>query len=60
MSMPGESLLMYFHQQKQFLNQAKPDISAVVKKQLLLYQFLLGLPQEVSKQLRAKGTMTTL
>ena len=37
-----------------------PDISAAAKEQLVLHQFLSGLPQEVSKQLRATGVMTTL
>ena len=51
---------MYVHQLKQLLNQAMPDISAAAKEQLLLHQFLSGLPQEVSKQLRATGATTTL
>ena len=51
---------MYVHQFKQLLNQAMPDISAAAKEQLLLHQFLSGLPQEVSKQLRATGATTTL
>ena len=58
--LPGESLSMYVHQLKQLLNQAMPDIPAAAKEQLLLHQFLSGLPQEVSKQLRATGTATTL
>ena len=60
MLMPGESLSMYVHQLKQLLGQAMPDISADVKEQLLLHQFLTGLPQEVSKQLRATGATSTL
>ena len=58
--LPGEPLSMYVHQLKQLLNQAMPDIPAAAKEQLLLHQFLSGLPQEVSKQLRATGTATTL
>ena len=60
MLMPGESLSMYVHQLKQLLNQAMPDISADAREQLLLHQFLSGLPQEVSKQLRATGATTKL
>ena len=60
MLLPGESLSMYVHQLKQLLNQAMPDIPTAAKEQLLLHQFLSGLPQEVSKQLRATGTATTL
>ena len=51
---------MYVHQLKQLLGQAMPDISADVKEQLLLHQFLTGLPQEVSKQLRVTGATSTL
>ena len=60
MLLPGELLSMYVHQLKQLLNQAMPDIPAAAKEQLLLHQFLSGLPQEASKQLRATGTATTL
>ena len=60
MLMPGESLSMYVHQLKQLINQAMPDISAAAKEQLLFHQFLSGLPQEVSKQLRVTGATTTL
>ena len=60
MLMPGESLSMYIHQLKQLLGQAMPDISTDAKEQLLLHQFLTGLPQEVSKQLRATGATSTL
>ena len=35
-------------------------ISAEISEQLLLHQFLTGLPSEVSKQLRATGATTTL
>ena len=54
--LPGELFLMYIHQLKRLLNQAMPDIPAAAKEQLLLHQFLSGLPQEVVKQLRATGT----
>ena len=60
MLLPGELLSMYVHQLKQLLNQAMPDIPAAAKEQLLFYQFLSRLPQEVSKQFRATGTATTL
>lgn len=60
MLMPGESLSLYIHQLKQLLSQAMPDIPATAREQLLLHQFLSGLPQEVSNQLRATGATTTL
>ena len=37
-----------------------PHISDAVREQLLLHQFLLGLLQDISKQLRATGAKTTL
>ena len=57
---PGEALSLYVHKLKQLLSQAMPDISAPTAEQLLLHQFLTGLPLEVSKQLRATGATTTL
>ena len=60
MLLPGESLSLYVHQLKQLLSQAMPDISNAAREQFLLHQFLSQLPQDVSKQLRAMGAMTTL
>lgn len=57
---PGELLSLYVHELKQLLNQAMPDITAQTTEQLLLHQFLTGLPHEVSKQLRATGATDTL
>jgi len=37
-----------------------PDVTAQTMDQLLLHQFLSGLPYEVSKQLRATGATDTL
>ena len=55
---PGVPLSLYIHELKQLLAQAMPDIQAPAKDQLLLHQFLTGLPHEVSKQLRATGVTT--
>ena len=55
-----EPLSLYVYELKQLLNQAMPDISAQTTEQLLLHQFLTGLPHEVSKQLRATGATDTL
>ena len=55
-----EPLSPYVHELKQLLNQAMPEITAQTAEQLLLHQFLTGLPQEVSKQLRATGATDTL
>lgn len=58
--LPGESLSVYVHQLKQLLNQAMPDLASSAKEQLLLHQFLVGLPGDISKQLRATGVTNTL
>ena len=47
--------MLYVHQLKQLLTQTMPGIANAAKDQLLLHQFLTGLSQEVSKQLRAMG-----
>ena len=40
--------------------QAMPGIADAARDQLLVHQFLSGLPQEVSKQLRAMGATNSL
>ena len=35
-----------------------PDISGPAREQLLLYQFLAGLPLSISKQIRAVGDVS--
>ena len=42
---------LYVHELKQLLDQVMPETSAQTTEQLLLHQFLTGLPHEVSKQL---------
>ena len=53
--LPGETLNLYVHELKRLLQQAMPDLQADAKEQLLLHQFLTGLPPAVSKQLRSTG-----
>ena len=57
---PEEPLSFYVHELKQLLNQAMPEITANAAEQLLLHQFLTGLPHDVSKQLRATRATDTL
>ena len=57
---PEEPLSLYVHELKQLLTQAMLGISAETSEQLLLHQFLTGLPCKVSKQLCATGATTTL
>ena len=54
---PGEALSLFLHELKQLLDQAMPKLEARARarEQLLLHQFLAGLPNAVSRQLRATG-----
>ena len=52
---PGESLTLYLHDLKHLLEQAMPDLDDLNKKQLLLHQFLAGLPAQLATQLQATG-----
>ena len=53
--LPGEPLSVFAHELKRLMDQAMPDADAGTRKQLLTHQFLTGIPDEVSKQLRAAG-----
>ena len=52
---PGEALSLFLHELKQLLDQAMPKLEARAREQLLLHQLLAGLPNAVSRQLRATG-----
>ena len=58
---PGESLSVFAHELKRLLQQALPTADASTSKQLVLHQFINGLPSSLSTQLameRAKLLMT--
>ena len=57
---PGESVGMCCYELKRLLRQAMPELSDDASKQLLIHQFLTGLPAPVSRQLRAIGNTTNL
>ena len=57
---PGESVGMYLYELKRLLRQAMPELSEDASRQLLIHQFLNGLPAPVSRQLRAVGNTTNL
>ena len=57
---PGEALPVFLHDIKQLLEQAMPGLDAEAKEQLLLHQFVAGLPPAISKPLRAAGNTTDL
>ena len=48
-------MLVFYHDLKKLLNLAMPTLEAAGQKQLLLHQLIAGLPNSVSKQLRATG-----
>ena len=58
--LPRESLSVFVHQLKRLLHQAMPTVNAGTQMQLLLHQFVTGLPSRVSKQLRAVGEINNL
>ena len=57
---PGESVSMYLYELKRLLHQAMPELTADARKQLLIHQFLAGLPATLSRQLRASGNTQDL
>ena len=57
---PGESLSLFVYDLKRLLIQAMPDIDIDTRDQLLLHQFLTGLPLAVSKQLRVSDDAKSL
>ena len=58
--LPGEVISLYLHELKMLLDQAMPVLAAEAKQQLLVHQFLAGLPISVSQQLRATGDTKVL
>ena len=56
----GEALSLLVQDLKQKLQYAMPDISSAARNQLLLHQFLAGLPVQICKQLRAAGDVTSM
>ena len=51
---------MYVHDLKRLLDQAMAGLEANARSQLVLHQFMAGLPPHVSAQLRATGDMKEL
>lgn len=51
----GETLPLFLHDLKRLLDQAMPDLPNEAREQLLLHQFLAGLPSAVSKLLCSLG-----
>ena len=58
--LPSEPISVYVHELKKLLVQAMPDLDAGARDQLLLHQFLAGIPREVSKAIRAASDVKSL
>ena len=48
---PGEALSIFVHDLKKLLEQSMPGLNKAVREKLILYQFLAGLSDAMSKQL---------
>ena len=57
---PGEPIPVFVHDLKKLLEMAIPGINKEAKDSLLLHQFVAGLPELITKQLRASGEVKTL
>ena len=57
---PGEALSLYLHDLRQLIDRAMPKLDLALKEQLILHQFVAGLPATINRQLRATGDMTNL
>ena len=56
----GEALSVFVHDLKKLFEQAMPGLDKPAQDQLLLHQFLVGVPDAVSRQLRATGEIKSL
>ena len=58
--LPSEKLSLFLHDLKRLLDQAMPGLPNKAREQLLLHQFLAGLPSAISKQLHSSGDTRAL
>ena len=56
----GEAISLYVHKLRKLLTHALPNLEQAVRDPFLLHQFLVGIPEAISKQLRASGKVTML
>ena len=57
---PRKAISLYVHELRKLLIHALPDLEQTARESFLLHQFLAGIPEAISKQLRASGKVTTL
>ena len=53
--MAQEAVSVFVHDLKRLLDQAMPDLEKNARGELVLHQFIAGLPLHISTQLRATG-----
>lgn len=58
--LPNEPISVYVHELKKLLDQAMPELDAGARDQLLLHQFLAGIPRDISKSIRAASDVKSL
>ena len=51
--LPNEPISVYVHELKKLLDQAMPELDTGARDQLLLHEFLVGIPRDISKSIRA-------
>ena len=52
---PGEPLPLFTQYLKRLLQSSVPGLDVNTREQMLIHQFLMGLPTDISRQLRASG-----
>ena len=57
---PGEPISVYVHELKKLLDQAMPELDKSAREQILLHQFIAGIPPHVSRAIRAAADVSSL
>jgi len=56
---PDEAISLYIHNLRKLLSRALPD-AAQATKEPLLQQYMVGIPKDIARQLRASGEVNML
>ena len=57
---PNEALVIFYHELNRLVKQAMPEASEDTRKQLILHQFVSGLPANIREQLRSTGEVNDM
>ena len=57
---PSEPISVYVHEMKKLLRQAMPELVGGPRNQLLLHQFLSGIPEDINKPIRTASEVKSL